>query len=283
LRGVVKFGLFVALFVVTFSLSWSSSAFAHSFRVMLPLPDGSSLPAFAFLPQHGVSRPLPAVVVAVGVGGHLIPHYQEHCQLLANRDFAVVLIDPSNFPEELFPGPYSWDRGPGYLQGSINQGIVAGRLLFGLKWYLDGIKAAVDYMCCWPVVDRHRIALSGFSQPANAALTYACRDPRIKAVVWNYGGWPWVMPYDPWRLPPVLIFHGENDEVYDVKYARKLALNLKSNMRYYELYIYPGAKHMFNVFYDVRRGENRFLKPALLDAFEKLVCFLRKTLAVPCR
>jgi hypothetical protein len=104
LRGVVKFGLFVALFVVTFSLSWSSSAFAHSFRVMLPLPDGSSLPAFAFLPQHGVSRPLPAVVVAVGVGGHLIPHYQEHCQLLANRDFAVVLIDPSNFPEELFPG-----------------------------------------------------------------------------------------------------------------------------------------------------------------------------------
>lgn len=283
MRTIWKSGLVLVMCLAAMFVVLPQPAAAHVFRVMLPLPDGNALPAFSFLPQQGVKCPLPGVVIAVGVGGHLIPQYHEHCQLLANRGYAVILIDPSNYPEELFPGPYSWHKGPGYVQGSINQGIVTGSLFLGVEWYLNGIRAAVDHLYFWPLVDRRRIALSGFSQPANAALTYACRDPRIKAVIWNYGGWPWVMPYDPWRLPPVQIFHGEEDDVYDVKYARKLALNLKSNMRCYELNIYPGEKHLFNIFYDIKRGENRFMKPALMDAFERMVCFLRKTLAVPCR
>ncbi|MDQ7785396.1 MAG: dienelactone hydrolase family protein [Desulfomonilaceae bacterium] len=277
-------GRVAVILAVLALLLWPLPSSAGASRVLLPLPqDKKPLPAFVFVPQQGVNHPIPGVVVAVGVGGQMIPHYHEYCQLLANRGFAVILIDPSNYPEELVPGPYSWDRGLGYIRGSINQGVVAGRLFFGLDWYLEGMKAGVDFLCNWPLVDRHRIAISGFSQPANAALTYACKDPRIKSVVWNYGGSPWVMPYDPWRLPPVQIFHGEKDEVYDVKYARRLALNLMSNMRYYELNIYPGEKHMFNVYYDARRGENRFMKPALLDAFERLVRFLGNTLAVPCR
>jgi hypothetical protein len=32
-------------------------------------------------------------------------------------------------------------------------------------------------------VDPFRIAFSGHSQPANAALTYASGDPRIRAIV----------------------------------------------------------------------------------------------------
>ncbi len=246
-------------------------------RVEIPVEKGTSLPAYIFLPQCGVTKPLPAVVVGVGVGGQKIAQYQQHCQLLADRNFVVALIDPSNYPEDLTPGPWSWDRGMGYVLGSINQGAVAGKLLMGNKWYLKSIGATVNFLSCSPWVDRDRIALSGHSQPANAALAYACKDPRIKAVIWNYGGWPWVMPYEPFRLPPVQIFHGDKDDVYDVKYARELAWNLKTSMRPHEVNIYPNQKHMFNVYYDLRT-ENRFMKPALLDAFERLVSFLNRSL-----
>jgi dienelactone hydrolase len=255
---------------------------AYSFKAFVPLPDGGRLPAYFFLPDHGARNPLPAVIVGVGVGSTKILQYHDHCQNLANRDFVVVLIDPSNFPEELAPGPYDWDRGGGWVIGSLNQGVVAARLAFTSEWYLKSIKAVVDYLVCWPLVDPHRIALSGHSQPANAALTYASKDPRIKAVIWNYGGSPWVMPYDPMRLPPVQIFHGEDDDVYDVKYAKKLAWELKTHMRPYELNIYPHQKHMFNVFYDLRT-ENRYMKPVILESFERLVGFLCRTLNVPAR
>lgn len=256
----------------------SSIGMAHaSFRVELQVVDGSSLPVYLFLPKCGVNKPLPGVVVGVGVGGTKISQYHEHCQLLADRNYVVALIDPSNYPEDMTPGPWSWDRGIGYALGSINQGAVGAKLFFGNQWYLKTIRATVDYLAGSPWVDRSRIALSGFSQPANAALAYACKDPRIRAVVWNYGGWPWIMPYEPFRLPPVQIFHGEKDDVYDVKYARELAWNLKTSMRPHEVNIYPDQKHMFNIYYDLRT-ENRFMKPALLDAFEKMVCFLNRTL-----
>lgn len=256
---------------------------AYSYRVHILLPSGSYLPGFCFLPDYQVKRPLPAVIVGVGVGSHLIPQYHEHCQHLASYGFVVLLIDPSNYPESLFPGPFTWDKGLGYAQASANQVVVAGKLFFDDEWYLANIKASVDFLCSWPMVDASRIAFSGHSQPANAALTYACRDLRIKAVVWNYGGSPWVTPYDPLRLPPVQIFHGTEDEVYDVKYAYRLAMDLKTHMRPCDVNIYPGQKHIFNIYYDPRKGESRYSNPVIMDAFGRLLHFLRGALLLDFR
>jgi dienelactone hydrolase len=281
LKDLGRRGLYLLLVLLFVAVICPTAGSANSFKTFIRLNDGGTLPVYCFLPQQGSKGPLPAVIVAAGVGAVKIAQYHEHCQLLANRNFAVVFIDPSNYPEELAPGPWSWDWGLGYLQGSVNQGVVGARLMVSNKWYLATIRATVDFLCSWPMVDCTRIALSGFSQPANAALAYASQDPRIKAVIWNYGGWPWIMPYEPLRLPPVQIFHGEDDNVYDVKYAKQLALELKSNMRCYELNIYPHEKHMFNIYYDMKRGENRFMKPALLDAFERMVGFLYRTMAIP--
>lgn len=264
--------------LVLFLIWLPSPSLGYSFRVHIPLPSGSHLPGFCFLPDYAVQRPLPAVIVGVGVGSHLIPQYHEHCQHLASYGFVVLLVDPSNYPESLFPGPFTWDKGLGYAQVSVNQGVVAARLLLDIEWYLNSIRACVDFLCRWPLVDASRIALSGHSQPANAALTYASRDLRIKAVIWNYGGSPWVMPYDPMRLPPVQIFHGDEDEVYDVKYAMRLALDLKSHMRCCDLNIYPGQKHLFNVYYDLNKGESRYSNPVIMDAFARMLHFLRDTL-----
>jgi carboxymethylenebutenolidase len=135
------------------------------------------------------------------------------------------------------------------------------------------MSAAVNYLCSLPMVDRSRIAVSGYSQPANAALTLASSDPRVKAVVWNYGGSPWILPYNSHRLPPVLIFHGADDTVYSVKYAQELAANLFAANRYYQIYIYPGQEHLFTIYYDLLT-ENRYSRPVIQDSFEKLVSFL---------
>jgi len=80
------------------------------------------------------------------------------------------------------------------------------------------------------------------------------------------------------RLPPVQIFHGDEDEVYDVKYAMRLALDLKSHMRCCDLNIYPGQKHLFNVYYDLNKGESRYSNPVIMDAFARMLHFLRDTL-----
>jgi dienelactone hydrolase len=274
--------LFPAVLFVMVLFLFPAQSRGNSFRVQIPLPDGKTLPAYCYLPQHGVKYRLPAVVVAAGVGGTKILQFHEYCRLLAERNFVTVFIDPSNFPETLTPGPLSWDRGPGNLFAMLNQVVVGARLAFAPKWYMDSFKAVVDYLCMSPFADPTRIAISGFSQPANAALPYACMDQRIKAVIWNYGGWPWIFSYQAAQLPPVQIFHGEDDDVYDVKYARELAEELRTNMRYYEANIYPRQPHMFNIYYDPIK-ENRFMKPALLDAFERLVGFLNRVLACPQR
>ena len=257
-------------------------SFGFSYRAEIPLPGGGSLPAYCFMPRHGIKRPVPGVIVGAGVGSTKIAQYHDHCQHLADRNFFVMLIDPSNFPESLAPGPFDWDRGMGRVVGDIHQSVVAGRLAVSNKWYMNSIRACVDFLTHSPQVDGSRIALSGHSQPANAALTYACSDRRIRAVVWNYGGSPWVMPYDPLRLPPVIIFHGDQDDVYDVKYARQLESELKTSPCYYECYIYPGQKHMFNVMYDLRT-ENRYMKPVIHDSFERLISFLYRVLEIPSR
>jgi len=279
LRVVRGSTLAAALFVLLVS-SLNITSVAADFKTYIPLPDGGSLPAYCFLPQHEVKTRLPGVVVGVGVGSQVFVQYHAYCQNLANQNFAVIIIDPSNYPESLSPGPIDWQEGVRYAIGAVGQGVVAGKLFLTQDWYLQSIQAAVDYLYNWPLVDPNRIALSGFSQPANAALTYACRDPRVKAIVWNYGGQPWVTPYNPSILPPVLIFHGEDDDVYDVKYAKKLALELRKYGRYFEAYIYPNQKHMFNTFFDPRT-ENPTQKPVLADAFGKLISFLHRTLQIP--
>ncbi len=274
-RLVVVGVVWVCLIVVS-----CSSVFAQGMRVGVPLKDGNVMPGFFFLPRHAVQAPIPGVVVGVGVISQLIPQYHDHCRALADRNFAVLLIDPSNYPEQFFPGPFSWDKGMGYVKGSINQGLVAAKLAVSHEWYLDGLQAALDFLCRSPMVDRGKLAVSGFSQPANAALTYANRDPRVRAIVWNYGGSPWVMPYDAKRLPPVQIFHGTADDVYDVKYAKQLAHELRTNGRMYDLNLYPNEKHMFNVYFDMTRGETRYSRPVIQHSFEKLVHFLNTVLNI---
>jgi len=51
-----------------------------------------------------------------------------------------------------------------------------------LGWVKD-LKAAIDYLCSCPGIDRHRLYLMGFSGGAAVSACVAARDPRVSKVV----------------------------------------------------------------------------------------------------
>jgi dienelactone hydrolase len=268
----------VALFTLLLGF-WGTVSFAEESQVCIPVSEGDSMPGRYFRPEQPISRPIPGILVAANVGGLKLDQYHWYCRKLAESNFAVLLIDATNFPQSLTPGHDTWRKIPYQIWAWTNHLTIAARLALSHEWYVDNIKSAVNYLENLPEVDRRRVGISGFSQSANAALASASGNKKLKCVVWNNGGWPWILPYEPSKLPPVLIFHGEKDGVYDVKYARQLAGELDSAHKDYECHIYPGERHMFNLYYDLNNGGSvASHNPALASSFEKLTMFLGKVL-----
>jgi dienelactone hydrolase len=265
------------LLALTLSAVFSTCAHSGTARIQIPLSDGGFLPAFVFTPDTS-SRCCPGVVVAGNAGGVNLVQYHTYCQKLAERNYVALLIDGSNFPESLAPGPDTWRRMPYHIWAWACHLLVAARLGFGHDWYVCHVDAAVECLRSLPEVDSTRIALSGFSQSANACLCYAsANNGKVKSLVWNNGGSPWIMPYDPSRVPPALILHGEKDGVYSVDYARNLASELKRAGSDVECFVYPGQRHMFMVYYDLTMPSDEE-NPALASSFERLCAFLSRTL-----
>jgi dienelactone hydrolase len=259
-------------------VAWSTFATGAASRVSIPRSDGSTLPAFLITADSNSSQARPGVVVASNAGGAKLLQYHEYCRKLADSGFVVLLIDASNFPESLTPGPDTWRRMPYHVWSWVNHLLVVARLTFGHGWYVGNIDAAVNYLRSLPSVDPSRIALSGFSQSANASLCYASNhNGKVKCLVWNNGGWPWIMPYNPSTVPSVLILHGEEDGVYSVDHARRLSSELKDAGRDVECFIYPTQRHMFMVYYDLEQPSDA-ANPALVSSFERLCAFLDRTI-----
>jgi dienelactone hydrolase len=263
----------VPLLVVTCCLV----SHAEKKAVGVRLPDGDVLPAFCFFPGEHVANPWPGVVVAANVGGNKLTQYHAYCHRLSDKGFAVLLIDASGSPEWLTPGADTWRKMPYHIWAWVNHLSVVARMAVSYDWYLRNIDCAVDFLRNHPRVNPKQIAVSGFSQSANVALTYASGCRKIACVVWNNGGWPWVLPYEPSKLPPVLLFHGDADGVYNVRYARKLTAELQHAQSEFECHIYPGQRHMFNVYYDLEKPGDAD-RTALKSSFHRLVAFLDRVL-----
>jgi len=272
LRNIRSLG--VAAIVV---LACCLTSQAEKRAVAVPLGEGDALPGLCFFPDDRIANPWPGVVVAANAGGIKLTQYHTYCQKLSDEGFAVLLVDASGYPESLTPGKDSWRKMPHHVWAWVNHLSVVALLALNHDWYVRNIGCAVDFLRSQPRVDAKRIAVSAFSQSANAALSYASGRRAIAGLVWNNGGWPWILPYEPSKLPPVLIFHGEADGVYNVGYARKLSDELREARRDFECYLYPGERHMFNIYYDLDKpGDDH--KPALKSSFDHLVAFLDRVL-----
>lgn len=224
-----------------------------------------------FTAQPRESRPCPVVLVNHGGGGPE-PTYEGMCLQLAEIGYYAVAMT--------FRGYYGSEGNQEYGKGEI-------RDLLNL---VNHLKSETD------LVDPSRLGMFGYSRGAlNALLT--CEQSRdFKAVaVWSapvdmirhhrinpfiedlIGGEPDELPEEyrlrspihfvDWITCPVLIIHGEMDEVIPVEHAYMLASELKGYGKEFELRIYPGEEHIFTprAFYSAWKETisflNKYLRP----------------------
>ncbi len=115
-----------------------------------------------YLPGRGERTPYPAVCVCHGIPSGNPPDpsdggYPLLAERICNEGFAVLIF---NF------------RGTGNSGGNID---MAG-------WTRD-LKAAIDYLCALSEIDKPRLSLLGFSGGAAVSVYAASQDKRVSAVI----------------------------------------------------------------------------------------------------
>jgi carboxymethylenebutenolidase len=137
------------------------------------------------------------------------------------------------------------------------------------------IEAAIEALKSNPDVAPDRIGLVGYSLGAFLALSVGASDgSRIAAIVEYYGGMTPALRNGAATMPPVLILHGDADQIVPVAQAQRLEATLAEYHRPYEAHIYPGAKHAFNFqipgWYDADFAR---------DSWDRTLAFLAKYLS----
>jgi dienelactone hydrolase len=110
----------------------------------------------------------------------------------------------------------------------------------------ETVREAVRYAAGQSGVDEKRIGLVGFSLGAYLALAVAAEPGcPVAAVVELFGGLPKELHAKVKKLPPVLIVHGDKDEVVPVAEAHTLRDLLTARRLTLEVQIYKGVGHVF--------------------------------------
>jgi carboxymethylenebutenolidase len=138
---------------------------------------------------------------------------------------------------------------------------------------LTAVSDGVRYVRQQPGVDKDRVGVAGFSLGAFLALSAATQPKlEIAAAVDLFGGLPQEMHGQAKNLPPVLILHGDKDQVVPEKIARDLEKLLKNNETAHEVKVYKDVGHMFD------KGDGKIDWLTALDAESRAHAFLDKYL-----
>lgn len=208
---------------------------------------GKEIRLECFLPQMMIEdQQCPSVIALYGSGGGHTG-MEEPAGLLASQGFAVYIL-------------HFFDR------TDTERVTDKATLLRHAPAWLKTLWDAVNYVEKQPQTDPTRIGLLGFSLGAYLSLAFAAYDSRIKTVVEFFGGFPREARLFMRRMCPVLILHGENDNIVPVQEAYDLKQLLEKKNIPYEIHIYPDAGHGFSG--EVRR-----------DAGLRALAFLQKHLA----
>lgn len=206
---------------------------------------GVKIPIEIFAPA-GEGKHAGLLLVHGADGMALAPLYRAAARKIAERGYVVVL-------------PHYFDR------TQTKTGDHATNIKNFPTW-LATLSDATTYLAGMKNVDDQELGLVGFSLGAFLSLSDAAGDPRIKAVVEYFGGFPGARLRDLKKMPPVLILHGEQDKTVPVEMAHALENVLKEKGVEYEIKLYPEQGHGF-------RGEDS------LDAMKRTLNFLDKHLS----
>jgi len=113
------------------------------------------------------------------------------------------------------------------------------------------------------------VGLVGFSNGGILATGASTLDPKINAAVIYYGTEPWPLKERAKRFPPLLVLHGDADQVIPVIAGHQLKALADDVGAKAELVIYPGEGHGF--------GANVAGNGA--DALKRTLTFLKRELS----
>jgi carboxymethylenebutenolidase len=113
-----------------------------------------------------------------------------------------------------------------------------------------------------------RVGLLGFSLGGAVAFASA-RDPRVGAAVIFYG---FIIPGNwragPGRFAPLLVLHGDNDNIVPLSAGRELVKDALARGGRAEIVVYPGQPHGFST----------WSRPIAIEAVERMTAFFRSEL-----
>jgi carboxymethylenebutenolidase len=118
-----------------------------------------------------------------------------------------------------------------------------GTVLLHAPAWMKTIRDALSFVSTQPQVDADSIGLLGISLGAYLSLAVASIDDRVKAVVDYFGGFPKEMKLFMRRFCPVLILHGEADDVVPVAEAHYIQEIAERSNVPCEMKTYPGVGH----------------------------------------
>ena len=226
-----------------------AGAFADGQKIQLQAPERMVNVTYFRAPGDAKR---PAVLLLHGAGGFdgQIASYEQYCATLnqAGMDaYLVYYYSPADETDMRRDGDTFGRRYPAWA-----------KLVDDLA---DGLMKAKD--------SNGKVGLVGFSNGAILASGAAARDEKIAAAVIYYGGAPWVTLGPVNHFPPLLIMHGDADQIIPVREGRMLADFARQFGAKVDLVIYPGESHGFGSRLSTRDGA---------DALARTVTFLKSEL-----
>jgi carboxymethylenebutenolidase len=196
----------------------------------------------------------PAVLLLHGAGGfdRQIAAYDQYASALANNGIDAYLVyyysaadqEGMRRGEEVFQNRYvAWAKMVGDLA--------------------DSLKKNKD--------SNGKLGLIGFSNGGILASGASAIDRNISAAVIYYGGAPWSTLGPVNHFPPLLVLHGDADQIIPVREGKMLADFAEQFGAKVDLVIYPGESHGFGSRLESANGA---------DALKRSIAFLRKELDV---
>jgi carboxymethylenebutenolidase len=209
---------------------------------------------------HGVlvkpkaSGTFPAVIILYGAAGWR-PEYVSVAEQLADSGFIALVLD------------YYAEKEKDTLQTDV-----------GSKWsqWEAMIRSAVTFLQEDSSAKKGSVGLIGYSQGAFLAVSTATSIPEVRAVVDYFGGGSSKtdeLESEVRNFPPLLILHGEKDNVVPVSRAYSLRDAVIAQGGEVEMKIYTNQPHGFNAPWSPYYSESDDI-----DSFRRTVDFLRRRL-----
>jgi carboxymethylenebutenolidase len=226
-----------------------SSAEIEGQKTMLPAKERQVHVTYFRAPGDA---PRPAALLLHGAGGfdRRLTENSHYASMLANAGIDAYLVYYySDLDEKLMSNGVDVfsDRYPSWA-----------KLVGDLADYLETQKDS-----------NGKVGLVGFSNGGILASGASTLDPKITAAVIYYGTDPWPLGQPAKRFPPLLILHGDADQVIAVENGQQLAQEAKALGASVDLVIYPGESHGFGA---------DFAKKNATDALNRTISFLKKEL-----